>query len=141
MNDYIGSSFELNYFSARFNERMNFQSVSPRATSHIDHIWSIIERSQEECTNISTRNITVNIGCSCVYRAPVLLDQFMPGPQVTKYQILRRFPKNNTLTSNISDKNHIVDCHAKSENSGKEEIDLPGLLNLNWTNKSLCDWF
>jgi len=32
----------------------------------------------------AVRNITVNIGCSCVYRAPVLLDQFMPGPQEKK---------------------------------------------------------
>lgn len=32
----------------------------------------------------AVRNITVNIGCSCVYRAPVLLDQFLPGPQEKK---------------------------------------------------------
>ena len=28
----------------------------------------------------SVRNVTVNMGCSCVYRAPVFLD-FIPGPQ------------------------------------------------------------
>ena len=27
------------------------------------------------------RNITINIGCSCVYREPVILQQFMPGPE------------------------------------------------------------
>ena len=29
----------------------------------------------------NVRNITINIGCSCVYREPVLLQQFFPGPQ------------------------------------------------------------
>ena len=45
--------------------------------------------------------------------------------------------KKNTLTSNISKENHIVDRFAKSENPGKEEIGLPGLLNLDWKNKLL----
>ena len=29
----------------------------------------------------SLRNITISIGCSCVYREPVLLNQFIPGPE------------------------------------------------------------
>ena len=37
LNEYFGFwfelNFELNHFSARFNEKMNFQNVSPRATS------------------------------------------------------------------------------------------------------------
>ena len=32
MNEYFGLCFELNNFSAPFNEKMNFQNVSPRAT-------------------------------------------------------------------------------------------------------------
>ena len=32
----------------------------------------------------NVRNITINIGCSCVYREPVLLNQFFPGPQERK---------------------------------------------------------
>ena len=43
-----------------------------------------------------------------------------------------KISKENTLTSNISEKNHIVDRRTKSENPGKEEIDLPSFLNLNW---------
>jgi len=35
----------------------------------------------------AVRNITVNIGCSCVYRAPVLLDEFFPGPQERKRNV------------------------------------------------------
>ena len=35
LNEYFGFcfelNFELNHFSARFNEKMNFQNVSPRA--------------------------------------------------------------------------------------------------------------
>ena len=30
------------------------------------------------------RNITINIGCSCVYREPILHDQFIPGPKERK---------------------------------------------------------
>ena len=37
LNEYFGFwfelNFELNHFSARFNEKMNFQNVSPRATA------------------------------------------------------------------------------------------------------------
>ena len=33
LNEYFGICFELNHFSARFNEKMNFQNVSPRATA------------------------------------------------------------------------------------------------------------
>ena len=37
LNEYFGFcfelNFELNHFSARFNEKMNFQNVSYRATS------------------------------------------------------------------------------------------------------------
>ena len=33
LNDHFGFCFELNHFSARFNEKMNFQNVSPRATA------------------------------------------------------------------------------------------------------------
>ena len=32
LNEYFGFCFELNHFSARFNEKMNFQNVSNRAT-------------------------------------------------------------------------------------------------------------
>jgi len=36
LNEYFGFcfelNFELNHFSAQFNEKMNFQNVSPRAT-------------------------------------------------------------------------------------------------------------
>ena len=31
LNEYSGFCFELNHFSARFNEKMNFQNVSNRA--------------------------------------------------------------------------------------------------------------
>ena len=31
LNEYFGFCFELNHFSARFNEKMNFQNVSYRA--------------------------------------------------------------------------------------------------------------
>jgi len=41
----------------------------------------------------AVRNITVNIGCSCVYRAPVLLDQFVPGPQEKKRAFSRARPR------------------------------------------------
>ena len=38
LNEYFGFcfelNFELNHFLARFNEKMNFQNVSPRATHH-----------------------------------------------------------------------------------------------------------
>ena len=37
LNEYFGFcfglNFELNHFSARFNEKMNFQNVSPRANN------------------------------------------------------------------------------------------------------------
>ena len=29
----------------------------------------------------SVRNITINIGCSCVYREPVLLNNIINGPE------------------------------------------------------------
>ena len=43
LNEYFGFcfelNFELNHFSVRFNEEMNFQNVSPRATHlAISHI-------------------------------------------------------------------------------------------------------
>ena len=33
LNEYFGFWFELNHFSARFNEKMNFQNVSPTPRS------------------------------------------------------------------------------------------------------------
>ena len=41
LNEYFGFcfelNFELNHFSARFNEKMNFQNVSYRAT--VGRLW------------------------------------------------------------------------------------------------------
>ena len=34
LNEYFRCSFELNHFSARFNEKMNFQNVSPTPICH-----------------------------------------------------------------------------------------------------------
>ena len=47
LNEYSGFcfelKFELNHFKARFNEKMNFQNVSPRATPNICHNHDILK--------------------------------------------------------------------------------------------------
>ena len=72
----------------------------------------------------------MNIGCSCVYRAPVLLDQFMPGPQVTNVKYFEDFQRKHLDLEYFREEPH-RDRRTKSENPGKEEIDLPSFLNLN----------
>ena len=46
LNEYFGFcfelNFELNHFSDRFNEKMNFQNVSPRATEDPLNAWKVI---------------------------------------------------------------------------------------------------
>ena len=47
LNEYFGFcfelNFELNHFSARFNEKMNFQNVSYRAS--LDSVWGFLNLS------------------------------------------------------------------------------------------------
>ena len=40
LNEYFGFCFELNHFSARFNEKMNFQNLSNRAISNYVVIYA-----------------------------------------------------------------------------------------------------
>ena len=47
------------------------QMKAKMLVGHTDREWRVR----------TLRNITINIGCSCVYREPVLLDQFSPGPE------------------------------------------------------------
>merc|ERR1719394_1726903 len=62
----------------------------------------------------AVRNITVNIGCSCVYRAPVLLDQFMPGPQERKRSVSPARPRSRQGGGRWS-------IRKKRESSGEED--------------------
>ena len=44
----------------------------------------LVGHTDKEWRVRTLRNITINIGCSCVYREPVLLNQFIPGPEERK---------------------------------------------------------
>ena len=44
LNEYFGFCFELNHFWAKFNEKMNFQNVSNRAT----HVWHVQGKKVKE---------------------------------------------------------------------------------------------
>jgi len=44
----------------------------------------------------AVRNITINIGCSCVYREPVMLNQFLPGPPEKRSSSYPMSPRHQT---------------------------------------------
>ena len=41
----------------------------------------LVGHADHELKVRSLRNITINIGCSCVYREPVLLNHIINGPE------------------------------------------------------------
>ena len=41
----------------------------------------LVGHADQELKVRSLRNITINIGCSCVYREPVLLNHILNGPE------------------------------------------------------------
>ena len=41
----------------------------------------LVGHADQELKVRSLRNITINIGCSCVYREPVLLNHIINGPE------------------------------------------------------------
>jgi len=63
---------------------MYFSCKQMKSKMLVAHTDPVLVEDSYDWRFRAVRNITVNIGCSCVYRAPVLLDQFLPGPQEKK---------------------------------------------------------
>ena len=55
-----------------------------KAKMLVGHTEPVLEGNLYDWRVRNIRNITVNIGCSCVYREPVLWNQFIPGPTERK---------------------------------------------------------
>ncbi|XP_023335639.1 uncharacterized protein LOC111706923 [Eurytemora carolleeae] len=67
-----------------------------KAKMLVAHAEAVQYEDQVDWRLRAVRNITINIGCSCVYREPVLLHQFLPGPpEKRSSNILRNYAKDN----------------------------------------------
>ena len=83
LNEYFGFcfelNFELNHFSARFNEKMNFQNVSYRASVHAT-ILSTLDKKRSLAAQHSSggaRRVRVaTLLLLCLRGAPTTVRQF-----------------------------------------------------------------
>ena len=55
-----------------------------KAKMLVGHTEPVLEGDLYDWRVRNIRNITINIGCSCVYREPVFWNQFSPGPRERK---------------------------------------------------------